>query len=168
MSLLGKILTFLNVVAALVFCYLLVVDYARRQHWTYAVYRHDLRLKGLPLTKDDRDVQGNLLVSDLDKTTLNEVFGSPGDHPTNQLDAVERDKRALQQKIDGELTLSVSNPLDPNGKLELATKIQKLAWALRPLAVTAERREGLNRLIADKDNPLTQLRDAFPPASDEK
>ena len=47
MSLLGKVLALLNVLAAVGFFYLATADRAKRQSWAYAVYRHQLAIDGL-------------------------------------------------------------------------------------------------------------------------
>src|SRR5262245_26825140 len=164
MSLLGKILAVLNVLAAILFVYLAALDYARRQHWTYAVYRHELRLGGLPVDKDQRDLQGDLMVNRLNAAALGEVLG-PGSPVTSQMEEIDRVRQDLQRKIDDAAPLAIANPLDPKSKLELTTKVQKLAWALRPFAISADRREGLNRLMLAKDDRMASLRDVFPPAS---
>jgi chromosome segregation ATPase len=149
MSLFGKILAILNVLAALAFGYLALLDYAKRQHWAYAVYRHDLRLQGLPVTDEQTDLQGYPLAANLDDRTLREVLG--GEPVTSQVKEVERVRGQLQAKINGP-AIKVSNPLDPKSAIELTTRVQKLAWALRPFASTADRREELDRLMNSKDD----------------
>ena len=39
----------LNVVAALAFTFLLVLDFHKRQEWSYAVFMNELFIEGLPL-----------------------------------------------------------------------------------------------------------------------
>ncbi len=58
MSLLGKILALVNILAAVGFIYLAASDYGKRQQWSYAVYRHDLAINGLPLDEKEVDVDG--------------------------------------------------------------------------------------------------------------
>lgn len=43
----------LNGLAALAFAVLLLLDFQVRQRWSYAVFRHDLALQGLPLREED-------------------------------------------------------------------------------------------------------------------
>jgi hypothetical protein len=62
-SALTLILIVLNVAAALGFGYLLLLDYDKRQAWSYAVFRHDLALWGLPLDEDETHTTGRLVVS---------------------------------------------------------------------------------------------------------
>src|SRR5262245_44888888 len=65
MSLFGKILAVLNVLAAIAFVVLAAMDYQRRQDWSFAVLRHDIALRGLPVNEDEKDREGNLLVREL-------------------------------------------------------------------------------------------------------
>ncbi len=53
-SILTVVLIFLNIAAALGFTFLLVMDYTKRQAWSYAVFKHDLGLMGLPLEEEER------------------------------------------------------------------------------------------------------------------
>ena len=74
MSLLGKILAVLNVVAAIAFAYLAVSDWAQRRSWVYATYRLDLTLHGLPVDETDVDVAGLPQNDKLSSTTLTDLF----------------------------------------------------------------------------------------------
>ncbi len=47
------LLCLLNVAAALGFTFLLVLDFQKRQQWSYAVFLHDLYMQGLPLKEED-------------------------------------------------------------------------------------------------------------------
>ncbi|HXG09650.1 MAG TPA: hypothetical protein VNK04_07665 [Gemmataceae bacterium] len=161
MSLLGKILAVLNVLAAVGFFLLASMDYGKRQYWTHAVFRHDLALHGLPLDAEERDLEGEPVVRQIDAATLNELFGGAGNPVKTQLEEVQRVRQELQAKIDGP-PFRVSHPLEPQKKLELTTRTQKLAWALRPFAFTAARREALNRLmVGGKDITPDELAGAF-------
>lgn len=161
MSLFGKILIFFNIVAALVVGWLFIQDYALRQQWAYAVYRQELVLKGLPVTDKEEDKQGNLLFHDLDEKALTDLF--KGQNPVRtQKEEVERVRTQYQNKINGTQAVSIVNPLEPDKKLDLQTKLQKLAWAQRPFTVSASRREGLDRLItAGNDDRLDDLKGVF-------
>jgi len=46
-------LVVLNILGALGFAYLLVLDHDRRVTWSYGVFRHDLALLGLPLAEEE-------------------------------------------------------------------------------------------------------------------
>lgn len=147
MSLLGKILAILNVLAAAVFCYMAIMDYGKRQAWSYAVYRHQLALRGLPLTDTETDREGNRLFQDLDDDTRQDLFRQASPPVRTQAEAVQGVQQDLQGKIDGANPITIANPLDLKAKLELTNQLQKLAWVNRPLAELAGRREALNQLM---------------------
>jgi len=75
MSLFGKVLAVLNVVAALAFMALLAMDYGKRKQWNYAVFRHDLAMEGLPVDEEDRTVRGRQKYKDLDEEFLKNIPG---------------------------------------------------------------------------------------------
>jgi len=140
MSGLGKILAFLNVLAALGFVYVATVDLGKRQAWSYAVLRHDLAIQGLPVDDEEHDTEGNALVDELNSATLTQVFQPAGGTPVKtQTEEVKRVYTNLQGRID-------TTAADPilNG-----TKGQRLARCLLPLARSAPRREELQRRIDD-------------------
>ena len=58
MSLLGKILAIFNVVGLVVFVFLGLMVYAKRQSWSHAVHRQDVALNGLPLSGNEVDQRG--------------------------------------------------------------------------------------------------------------
>ena len=62
MSLLGKILVAFNLLAVLLFLYLVAVDWGVRQTWAYAANRWDLALDGLPLDSEERGPEGDRLI----------------------------------------------------------------------------------------------------------
>ncbi len=107
MSILGKVLAVLNVLAAALFIFLAAADYGRRQTWTYAVYRLDLDLDGLPVDADQRDADGGRAVDKVSDKTMQEMFRSVGGVPANlppeertQLAEVRRVHDKLKQDID--------------------------------------------------------------------
>src|SRR5262249_33623090 len=51
-SILTIILCILNVLAAVAFTYLLMLDYKTRQAWSYSIFMHDLKVVGLPLEEE--------------------------------------------------------------------------------------------------------------------
>src|SRR5436305_12465925 len=69
MSLFGKVLAFLNVLGVLGLAALASMDYARRQAWAYAVFRHDLVVDGLPLDRQATDDQGRPLYEKVGEQT---------------------------------------------------------------------------------------------------
>src|SRR6516164_4113938 len=99
---LAMVLIVLNIVAALAFTFLLVMDYSKRQAWSYAVFKHDLGLQGLPLKEEES-------VPSASRVTI----------PRQELDS-EQLKRAFSErpqiKGSGEfqpVTLTLSNPILP-------------------------------------------------------
>lgn len=128
MSILGKILAILNVLAVIGALALLAMDYTKRQTWAYAVFRQQLVANGLPVDQNDVDGQGHKLADDLTPATLQDIFKGSSSVKT-QLDEVKR----------------VQNEL--NGKIQSAgdtkKKIYVLARVLTPLALTGEQRDQL-------------------------
>jgi hypothetical protein len=155
MSLLGKILAVVNVLAAIGFIYLAASDYGKRQHWSYAVFRHDLAINGLPLDDNEKDVDGRARVKDLSQSTLAETFQGLGSPVSTQLAELQRVQNDVNAKISGD-ALTVPNPLN-NQPLALGTPEQKRAWFLLPLA----------RSLTDRDLRLTQLFQADPNLTEE-
>jgi hypothetical protein len=58
-SLLTIVLFVLNIAAALAFGYLVLLDYSTRQRWSYAIFRDDLVLWGLPLQEEETTLSGS-------------------------------------------------------------------------------------------------------------
>jgi hypothetical protein len=143
MSLLGKILAILNVLAALGFAFLALADYSKRQSWSYQVFLHDTAIDGLPVDKDELGLDGRPRLDDLGKETQQEIFKQAGGQPVaTQLDELERVNTLVQNKL-SQSDLDVPDPLNPKGKLKLQTPVQRYAWVLLPLARTASMRDGL-------------------------
>src|SRR6516164_7795633 len=99
---LAMVLIVLNIVAALAFTFLLVMDYSKRQAWSYAVFKHDLGLMGLPLKEEES-------VPSASRVTI----------PRQELDS-EQLKRAFSERPQtkgGEpfqpVMLTLSNPILP-------------------------------------------------------
>ena len=76
MTLLGKILAALNVLAALAFATLLVMAYGKRQAWSFAVFRHDVQLLGLPIEKLPDVTLADRSVADYSRT-FTSVYSAP-------------------------------------------------------------------------------------------
>jgi hypothetical protein len=148
MSLFGKILAILNVVAAIGFIYMAASDYSKRQQWSYAVFRHDLAMNGLPVDENQKDVDGNQIFKNLNQATLTDVFQQAGGQPVKtQLEEVNKKKSEVIGKIDAE-PMTVPNILYPEPPtITLETPAQKRAWYLLPFA----------RTITDRDPLLYQI-----------
>lgn len=71
MSLFGKILAVLNILAAAAFGYFMMQASSQRAKWAYAAYRYELALTGLPADKteknDNKDLEYELITEDLRK-----------------------------------------------------------------------------------------------------
>ncbi len=128
MSAFGKFLVVLNLLIAGAFAALLVLDYGEREKkYGHAIDKADLVIQGQPPDKD---------------TVGKEVAAVKGQSLPTQEDEVRKQQSELQGKIDGAEPVQLKDH-------KLETKVQKLAWALRPFANTFGRREGLNRLMGD-------------------
>jgi hypothetical protein len=91
MSLFGKLLAILNVLVAIAFIVVALLDYGQRQAWSHAVFRDNLLLVGLPLDENETDVEGTKIINLLDKETVAQVFSGAGTPPqTTQLAEVKR------------------------------------------------------------------------------
>lgn len=105
MSLLGKILAIFNVLAAAGFIYVATMDRGKRMEWSYAVYRHDLAIDGLPLDDQQRDVAlGVRHVDKLGEKTLQDlskVAGGPELKPT-QHDEVKAEWDRMKTQWEGQ------------------------------------------------------------------
>jgi len=100
MSLLGKILTFLNVLGAIGLLTLASMDDAKRQAWAYSVFRHDLLLNGLPVDRTEGDPEAQPVAEKIGEQTQQELFAAAGGQPvTTQEEEVERVQKDLQVKV---------------------------------------------------------------------
>jgi hypothetical protein len=101
MSIVGKILAVLNVLAAAGFVYLAASDWGKRENWTYTVYRFDLAMDGLPVDDTQGDPDGTPLVEKLGDKTLQELFKGVGGSPAGktQLAEVKRVHDKLLQRF---------------------------------------------------------------------
>lgn len=146
MSLLGKILTILNAITAIVFLVLAGMNYRARNDWAYAVFRHELAIHGLPL--DDRDDSwrpGRPLVKDISEKTLVDLFSKAGSFDKNgktQLAAVAYAKKQAMELID--------SGADDKQKRDLIARV----WL--PQVGHSSSRDDLRKRIATK--PVEELR----------
>src|SRR4051794_14761028 len=130
MSLLGKIVAFLNILGAIAFFFLATMDYGRRQAWAYDVYRHDLLIHGLPLDESETDEGGRRQVDKLGAGTLADLFTPAGGAPVDtQVKEVQRVHDLLRAKCDAGADVVDQSAL--------------YAYTLLPLAETSSRREQL-------------------------
>jgi hypothetical protein len=147
MSLLGKLLLFVNVLMAAGFFYVASLDWGKRRAWTDAVVQHQLVIDGLPVDDQDKDREGNPRSKDISDATLKQVAQrTGGDVSPTQVEEVNKVKGKVQQWVD-----------DPNVK---GTKGQKLAFVLMQLASQIDDYRKLKARWEDpeaKDPPEDQL-----------
>lgn len=136
MSLLGKILAFLNILGMAGLMFLAMMDYTKHKEWLYANYRRDLLLIGLPMHKEETDPEdkSRLLYENINPQIQKELF--PNNPVTTQKEEVERVKKALDAQLNAE----------PDKTKQTAL----LATLLLPLAHTNGERE---RLLAIREKP---------------
>jgi hypothetical protein len=127
MSMLGKILAILNVLAVVGFFYLAAWDWTKRTQWEDAALHYDLVITGLPVDEQEKDQDGFPRVKDLPTPLINRLFKEVGGQPVKtQKEEVERVRQLLQARLD-----DASKP---------GNKAQKLARILLPLANEGEDR----------------------------
>ena len=78
MSIFGKVLAILNVLAAFGLAYAAFLDWTQRQSWAYHVYRMDFPAKGLPVDQDEIDADGRRRIDNISDATLQEVLKPVG------------------------------------------------------------------------------------------
>src|SRR5688572_5749809 len=76
MSLFGKVVAVLNVLAAGAFLYLLASTLQRRQAWSYAVWRYELNVDGLPVDRDEPDAANEPRHENIPDAVVEEMTGS--------------------------------------------------------------------------------------------
>src|SRR5262249_60967216 len=96
----GKILLFLNVLAAIGFFFLASLDLAKREAWADAALQHKILIDGLPVDEQEKDLQGNVLFQDLRQPALTQLFSkSGGDPPKTQLEEVRKVQSKYQSLL---------------------------------------------------------------------
>ena len=146
MTILGKLLAIANVLAAVGFLYLAATDWALRHKWTYAVYRHQLTMDGLPVDEAEIDPADDAPhVAKLSEKTLQDIFKQAGGPPVKtQKDAVQRAQSDFKATIDG--------LADDKAKRE------RLASLLLPLARTRGERDELHNRIMDEKKSVAEIK----------
>jgi hypothetical protein len=150
MSLFGKFLGILNVLAAIGFVALAVMSWQARHAWTYAVFLHERAIEGLPLDETELDSSGNKVTDDLTDKGLQAILGS-GSRVKTQKAEVESVKSALQGKINDSATTVKSIDGIDIGEAALTAPHQKYAYVLLPLAITIQERESLRDAMRSVD-----------------
>jgi hypothetical protein len=139
MSLFGKILTFLNVLAAIGFFAMAGMDWGKRYAWAEAVLEHQLVIEGVPLDDHDLDLEGNPKSKNLRDQAVQRLFQPAGGQPVKtQVEEVQRVKAKLQQRID-----------DSGAK---GTKAERLAEVLMHFVTSKKERDRVKQLGSDEKN----------------
>jgi hypothetical protein len=147
MTLLGKILAVLNVVAAVAFATLLVLAYGKRQQWSTEVFVTDVRLQGLPSEKENLDPTvptGRFPSQFLDDAMLKTVFAGAGEPVRTMEEEVQR----LKNKLPGDIDAAVTEVIGKLGN-DAAAKHKAIQFLLLPLARTGP------QITALEDKQLT-------------
>lgn len=151
MSLLGKILLFLNVLAALGFFLMAGMDWGKRYAWAEAVVEHQLVIDGVPLDDQEKDREGNPRVKDLREKALQQLFQQAGGSPAKtQVDEARRVKDALLKRVDDPAVKPIDTTLP-------ATPGGKLAEVLMHFTQSMKERDEYRRLAAD-DKKADEMR----------
>ena len=139
MGLLGKILAVLNVLAAVGFLVLAVMDYGKQRAWSTAIFQEDLLRDGLPVDATEQDADGEVISKKIGDYTKQQLMGS--NPVTTQLDEVTKRQSALD-----ELIRQADNEAAQRAKME---------EILLPLATNFGDREAMKKHIAT--DPIDQL-----------
>lgn len=135
MSLFGKALAVLNLVALLAFFYLATASFQMRQAWSYAVLRWDVALDGLPIDTRDVDDRGRPRYLNMNDALCSEMVGNP------KLNTQEAFLDARTQELLGRVE---------DGDVK-GSKVAKFVELLLPFCNTAGEREDLMRSLREKD-----------------
>jgi hypothetical protein len=143
MSLLGKILAILNVLAVVGLVCLAAMSYGKRQAWAHAVLRHDLAIDGLPLDDKDTDEDGIPVVDKISDWTRDQMFQPVGGAGVKtQMEELQNVRRKVEQKVE-------EAPPETKGAV--------LARILTPLATSGARRYDLAQRAKDPKAPVADL-----------
>jgi hypothetical protein len=141
MSLLGKILAVLNVIAAVAFLSLAAMVWDKRQVWNHAVLQHELAIYGLPLDAGPAtpDRPAELTADNLTSTALRDAFKRAGNLPEvvvrTQLEEVERKQKEVIDRL--------------RSQGDEAARRKEVGDILLNLAATAAEREQRLRQLGD-------------------
>jgi len=161
MSIFGKVLAILNVLAAFGLAYAALLDWTQRQSWAYHVYRMEFPIKGLPVDQDEIDADGHRRIDNISDKTIQEVFQPVGGLEGTTL--LPEDKTQLREvkRVHDKLKSEIER--QPND----ADKRAKLKSVLLPLPGTLSERQGVKTRIdsaksfADLMGPQGDFEKAF-------
>jgi hypothetical protein len=144
MSIFSKILIFICLLMATGFVYVATIDWAVRYNWSYAVFREDVALKGLPLDNKEEDHFGNFpVVEQFSDYTLQKMFEGRGAPVHTQLEEVKN----LQAKVLAELNEVTDEP----------AKRKKWQQMMLPLATSPGERYEIVERANDPKVSATEL-----------
>jgi hypothetical protein len=163
MSLFGKVLAVLNLLAAGGFLYLAATDYKARQDWSYSVFRYDLAINGLPVDQSQTDEQGRPAYLNIGEKLGQELTGSS--EALTQEDALERLRTEMISRAENPAVKSTL--VDPKSPFA-GSKVAKWVEVLLPLATSVKEREAVrNRLSNLSDASTAPLEKKFNETFDE-
>src|SRR5437879_10371059 len=146
MSFLGKVLAVLNLAALLGFVYMASADLQMRQAWSYAVFRWDVALDGMPVDETEVDSRGRLRYQNFGDALSEELVANPTIRTQEQFLDSRRD--VLLARID-----------DDNVK---PSKLDKTIDVLVALTDTPAARETILNKRTDKTpKNLAELREGL-------
>jgi hypothetical protein len=142
MATFGKVLAVFNVLAAIAFLTLSAMDYNKRQGWSYAHFRSELAVHGLPVdaTDDTGHLPGRPVAPLVTAKMQDDLFRSVGGSPVStQVDAVKQTVKSFDDQL-------AAAP-------DLAKKRDILAARLLPLQTRGDLRD---QMIHDLRNLKTE------------
>ncbi len=153
MSLFGKLLAFLNVLAVLAFFYVASIDWKKREAWADATLQHELVITGIPVDEAQLDLYGEPVVKSVRQQVLQQLLAKSGggvvktqqDEVKTQQDEVKRVQGAVQGILD-----KADTP---------QARAQALARVLHALAVSSSEREKYAKRWAEAANPNVKVDD---------
>jgi hypothetical protein len=101
MSLLGKILAFLNILGAAGFMAVATMNYTQRKVYAFRVQEYQFLINGLPIDAEQRDPQGRSLPEKIGPQMQKDLFGAlPGQPVATQVEEVQNVQRLFDGKIE--------------------------------------------------------------------
>src|SRR2546423_1558806 len=141
MTLFGYFMALLNVIAAGAFLYLALMDYGVRQAWSYAVYRYDFALNGIPVDMTEPDEKG-------EPRYLNMDDALPTEDEKKQ--RIEDAKKQPKERADPTADPNYQKMLGVLGTRAVAAALDEQAHALLDMATNVKvARDEARRRFAD-------------------
>jgi hypothetical protein len=142
MSLLGKILAVLNVLAAVGFFFVAYMDWNMRQSWANAVVQHDIVINGLPVDKSELDQEGHPKYLNLRKAMLQPLLGA-------------QIVRTQEEEVD-QVRNKLQVPTSFEDRTQKVVAVKKLASILMALADQQKQREDLLKRVDEAQAAATK------------